>query len=147
MKKVINGKMYNTETAQEIGSWANGGGWSDFHHQEETLYKKRTGEYFLHGEGGPMTRYAEQVELNSWSGGARIMPLSYAEAQAWAEEHMDADDYEAHFGSVPEDDGREILSISITATAAELMRRHASQAGLSVSAYIEALIRRDQSSK
>ena len=58
MKKIINGKKYDTDTAQELASWDNGGGWRDFHHCEETLYRKKTGEFFLFGEGGPMTKYA-----------------------------------------------------------------------------------------
>ena len=32
MKKIINGKMYNTETAKEIGSWNNGRYRSDFYY-------------------------------------------------------------------------------------------------------------------
>ena len=46
MKKYINGKVYDTETAQLIGTYANGGNWRDFSHYEETLYRKRTGEFF-----------------------------------------------------------------------------------------------------
>ena len=49
MKKVIRGRVYDTETAQEIGSTCGGGeNRTDFHYWEETLYKKKTGEYFLH---------------------------------------------------------------------------------------------------
>ena len=47
MKKIINGKMYNTETAKEIGSWNNGRYRSDFYYVGETLYKKKTGELFV----------------------------------------------------------------------------------------------------
>ena len=50
MKKIIKGKVYDTDTARELASWANGGNWRDFSHLEETLYRKKTGEYFLHGE-------------------------------------------------------------------------------------------------
>ena len=59
MKKIINGKMYNTETAKEIGSWNNGRYRSDFYYVGETLYKKKTGELFVFGEGGAASRYAE----------------------------------------------------------------------------------------
>lgn len=65
MKRYINGKVYDTSTAQEIGSYANAGNWRDFSHYEETLYRKRTGEYFLHGEGGPMTAYRESMGQNT----------------------------------------------------------------------------------
>ena len=45
MKKIINGKTYNTETAKEISEWSEGV-YRDFTYIGETLYRKRTGEYF-----------------------------------------------------------------------------------------------------
>ena len=48
MKKIINGKMYNTDTAKELAGWSSPGGRGDFSHYEETLYQKRTGEFLLH---------------------------------------------------------------------------------------------------
>lgn len=50
MKKIIDGKMYNTETAKECGTWDNCE--YGFNRVEETLYRKKTGEFFIHGEGG-----------------------------------------------------------------------------------------------
>jgi hypothetical protein len=51
MKKIINGKMYNTETAEEIGSWENTPYKSNYIYFKEYLYRKRTGEFFLYGSG------------------------------------------------------------------------------------------------
>ena len=56
MKKVINGKAYDTEKAKPVAHWKNWGSWRDFEHIEETLYRKRHGEFFLFGEGGPKTK-------------------------------------------------------------------------------------------
>ena len=81
MKKVINGRMYNTDTAKLVASYANGGGWGDFHHFEEGLYQKKTGEFFLHGEGGAKTAYSRQIDCNCWTGGAKIIPLTEKEAK------------------------------------------------------------------
>lgn len=102
MKKIINGKRYDTETATLIGeaSYSNP---RDFRHWYEELYQKKTGEFFLYGKGGPMSKYSRTTGLNQWSGGACIMPLTLEAAQAWVEEHMDADEYEAIFGKVEED--------------------------------------------
>ena len=50
-KKIINNRMYNTETAKQLGYWSNGYTPSDFYFAEETLYQKKTGEYFLVGHG------------------------------------------------------------------------------------------------
>lgn len=136
MKKIINGKLYDTETAKEVGLRAHGEGPRDFHYFVERLYRKRTGEYFLHGEGGPMTQYARTVGQNQWSGGEKIMPLDYQAAREWAEKHMDADDYQAEFGEVGEDGERTVLSISLDSAVADRIRRAAQEAGMSVSALI-----------
>ena len=140
MKKIINGKKYDTATAYECGTWSNAGSWRDFSHIEETPYRKRTGEFFLFGEGGPMTRYAEEVDQNSWSGGSRIMPMSYAEAQEWAEEHLEADEYERIFGEIHEDETKRVAAYSLTAGAVEKLKRYASQRGVTASEALERLI-------
>lgn len=46
MKKIINGKLYNTETAELISEWDNGNFTSDFNFVGRKLWKKTTGEYF-----------------------------------------------------------------------------------------------------
>ena len=118
MKKIINNKLYDTSTAKRIGSDGYNGSTSDFGWWQESLYKKRTGEFFLHGEGGPRTRYAKSCGDNSWGYGAAIIPMSYEKAREWAEEHMEADDYAATFG-IPEE-GTERLYVEIPS---ELMAR------------------------
>jgi hypothetical protein len=132
MKKIINGKVYDTETAQEMGCWSNMSDVRNFHQFTETLYRKRTGEYFLHGEGGPMTQYARAVDTNSWTGGERIMPMTYQEAQKWAEEHLDGDEYEAIFGEIVEDDSTYMINAEIPAALAERLKRRAAESGQSM---------------
>ena len=139
MKKIINGKVYDTETAQALGSWSNMSDRS-FERIDETLYRKRTGEFFLHGEGGPMSRYAVQIGQNNWRGGEKISPLSWDDARAWVESHLDAEDYERIFGPVSEDGSRVAVNLSISASSLELARRAAAQSGISLSAYIMSLI-------
>ena len=141
MKKIINGKVYDTETAKELGSWGNSGTWSDFSHMEETLYRKKTGEFFLHGEGGPMTKYAQPAGQNSWSAGDRIMPMTFHEAREWAEEHLDAEEYEAIFGTVTEDESRVQVCYSLSTATVETIKRKAAELGISASAYIEQLVK------
>ena len=103
MKKIIEGKLYNTDTAKEMGCWSNMADYRNFSWYCETLYQKRTGEFFLHGEGGPMTQYARTIDQNSWSGGEKIMPLSFDAAREWAEKRLDADEYAQIFGMPGED--------------------------------------------
>lgn len=92
MKKIINKKLYDTETAKMIASWSNGLGKSDFRGYEENLFLKKTGEFFLYGEGGGLSPYAESVG-SGWGYGKKITPLTEEEARQWAETHMEADEY------------------------------------------------------
>ena len=135
MKKIINGKLYNTDTAKRLGEWANDIT-DNLHWVSETLYQKQRGEFFLHGEGGPSSKYAESIGQGSWSSGEKIIPLSYDAAQAWAEEHLDANAYQATFGPVEEDDSTVRMLISLPASVAERVKREAAQSGMSTSAYI-----------
>lgn len=140
MKKIINGKLYDTETAKKVGEYSNAGGWRDFNHFEEGLYRKRTGEYFLHGEGGPMTQYARR-DGSGWTGSAQIIPMSYDDAKKWAEEHLDADDYMAEFGPVSEDDVKtDNILLKLPAKTGEKLRRIAAERNVSMTALIVDLI-------
>ena len=49
MKKIINKKLYDTSTATCIAEYSGPARVSDFSFYRETLYRKRTGEYFIHG--------------------------------------------------------------------------------------------------
>lgn len=46
---------------------------------------------------------AEIVEMNMWSGGEKILPLSCEEACNWSEEFFPADKYESIFGYMEDD--------------------------------------------
>ena len=140
MKKIINGKLYDTETAKLLGSDSYPGGPRDFHYWCEELYQKRTGEFFLYGEGGPMSRYAQSCGQNEWSGGEKIIPLNYKAAAEWAEEHLDADDYQKIFGEISEDGDDVLISISLPAKTNAKLRRMAAEAGISLTAQLIQLI-------
>lgn len=135
MKRIIKGKAYNTETAERVGSWNNGHYTNDFNYCSEDLYRKRTGEFFLHGEGHALSVYASH-EGNSSGWGEQIIPLTYQEAQEWAEKHLTGDEYENIFGDVSEDESRVSLNLSMTTAEAEIIKRNAAQEGMTVSAYI-----------
>lgn len=134
MRKIINNKRYDTDGARELASdsYSNP---RDFHHWVETLYRKRTGEYFLHGIGGPASKYAEPVEQNTWSGGEKIMPLSEEAARKWAEEHLDADEYEAIFGGV-EDERVQMISMSVPEEWWNNVKAAAKESGKSATQYV-----------
>ena len=101
MKKIIINKLYNTQTATMLESYDNHCLPNDFHYVEETLYHKKTGEFFLYACGGALSIYAEHFERGS-RGSERIIPLTEAEAREWAEAYADADKYIEIFGEVEE---------------------------------------------
>lgn len=101
MKKIINGKKYDTETAKEICGFVRGC-CSDFKYFSETLYRKKTGEFFIYGEGGAMTSYSKVCEDGSISGSARILPISETRAKEFVEAYGSAEEYEKAFGEVEE---------------------------------------------
>ena len=135
MKKIIDGKRYDTDTAKEMGSdsFSNR---RDFHYWMETLYRKNTGEFFLHGEGGPMSRYAVTTGQNEWSGGEKIIPLTLDAAKSWCEEHLDADAYEEIFGAVTEEGGKRTVTFSLPENVIEKIKQRASEAGMTMSDYV-----------
>lgn len=142
MKKIITGKVYDTDTATKLGVWWSSNDVRSFSHCEETLYRKRTGEYFLYGYGGPMTKYARAEGQNSWTGGERIMPMSYDEARTWAEEHLETGEYEAAFGEVTEDESEYALYVKLPMPVADKLRRIASQQGKALRDVLVDLIQR-----
>ena len=91
MKKLIDGKIYNTETAELLHEWDNGCYGNDFKSCEESLYKTKKGAYFIAGSGGPMSKYAVSCGSNSTSGSEQIEVLTEAEAIRWLEEHDGSD--------------------------------------------------------
>ena len=74
MIAIIDGKRYNTETAEVIATKSNGYFRSDFKFEVTTLYRTKKGRFFTFGEGGPMSCYAESVG-GGFSGGEKLTPL------------------------------------------------------------------------
>ena len=89
-KKIINGKMYNTDTTQVIGTWDNGYTRGDFYFEEQTLHKKKTGEYFVYAHGGAYSSFGDSYGGQGCAGEKFIL-MSVEQAQQWSEEYLDAD--------------------------------------------------------
>lgn len=102
MKKIINGKMYNTETAEEINCWENTPYKSNYAYFIEYLYRKKTGEFFLYGSGNASSKYCQETADRTRSSGERIVPISNEEAKAWVEQYCDVYTYIDLFGEVEE---------------------------------------------
>lgn len=82
MKAIVNGFPYNTKTSEKIGTNHNGLLPDDLRISVETLYRTKTGDYFIHGEGGAESKYGKKSS-RGWIFGAAIIPLSHVEAFKW----------------------------------------------------------------
>ena len=85
MRKVIRGKMYDTNTAEKLCEYKV----SKFHSIYETIYRKTNGEFF---------KLVENFVDNFFG----ITPLSIDEAKEIIEVRFDGDEYEEIFGKVEE---------------------------------------------
>lgn len=104
MKRIINGKRYDTDTATHIAKYESDHGVGDFHYYREDLYLKKTGEFFLWGEGGGLSPYAAAYPGGGWQYGEKIVPLTLDEAKSWVEKIEDPDLYEELF-EIPDEEG------------------------------------------
>ncbi len=103
MKRIINGTRYDTETATAVGTYESNHFTTDFEHWTATLYiSPRKKYYFLHGTGGPMSRYGEPSG-NCWVSGEKLEPLSCEEAMRWAEEYLEPEEMDKGFGHLVTD--------------------------------------------
>nr|DAT23290.1 MAG TPA: hypothetical protein [Caudoviricetes sp.] len=91
MQQIINGKKYDTETANYFGACEVTNLKCGFR-EHISLFRKDNGEYFLHN-------YLQEL---SWIGdhfiNLSINPLTEEEAKKWAEKHLSVERYEAFLG-------------------------------------------------
>lgn len=134
MKKIIKNRVYDTTTAREVGFRSNGE--TGFDRVEETLYIKKTGEYFLYGHGGARTKYAVYDSCGGSSGSYKIIPMTYDEAREWVQDYLEADDYIAIFGNPEDENNTVIISIPLPKDMVERILHEAQQNGSTISEYI-----------
>ena len=131
MKKIIGGKRYDTNTAKYIGSGYANCSVTDFKYFEESLYLKKTGEFFLHGNGGPASKYAKEFDGSMW-GDEKIIPISLEEARAWGEKNLSPDEYEEIFEVKEEEEGSVIFSVLLPETLYAELKAEAEKKGVSM---------------
>lgn len=98
MKKIIEKKIYDTENSTMLHKWWNGCNSTDLCFCREALYKTAKGNLFLHGEGGPRSKYSRSYGNNTLSWGDGITPMTEDEAIDWLENHEGEEAIIAHFG-------------------------------------------------
>jgi hypothetical protein len=75
MKKIINGKLCNTESAKQI-AFKFAGEFGDVHGYEERLFITKTKQHFLYGTGGSDSPYPKPL----------IKLLTSKQAKEWEKE-------------------------------------------------------------
>ena len=102
MKRIINGKRYDTETATEVADHQHSNR-SDFNYYDETLYRTPKGNWFIAGEGNARSKYGEKVDQSTWGPGKGLTPLTEDEAREWLEQHHETEALERYFSDRIED--------------------------------------------
>ena len=91
MLEVINRKVYNTETAEEIAVYGYGNS-VDHGSYQEKLYRTKKNAWFLAGSGGPASKYGQAAgDGTSYISGSRIIPLNLDDTMDWLEERDEAE--------------------------------------------------------
>lgn len=148
MKKRIKSLVYDTSTAKEIVTY------TDFpvssnEHVEETLYRKRTGEFFLYGKGNANSGYATYNNMaGGYEPGQRIIPLTFDEAKEWYERNLNNEEYdfteeqykELFVVERKDDEAKRTFTLNLSVRAKKELEKMATIQGKSQSEIVENLI-------
>lgn len=137
MKKFINGKVYDTEKATFIAR-ADHDNIKDAYGAtcKQALYRKKTGELFVHLESGTSPTL-HSVLQSDYRQGRGIYPLTYEQAKKWAEDELTVETWESIFGDPDESDAAVTLGLNVSAAAAAKLKKAAAQNGVSLRAQLE----------
>ena len=140
MKKVIRGRLYDTEKAVLVGEFYDKAmPEEDLSFYREELYRKRTGEYFLYGRGNAGSKYSVWRGSTA-SGTEKIIPLSYQQARQWAEENLSPEEYEKEFGFPERNDDKTIMSFNLKIGNIEKLKVISAKQDKPMSSIIDELI-------
>jgi hypothetical protein len=96
VKAIIDGRIYNTDTADFVCEWSYG--WEgDLRWHETALYRTKKGTFFIAGRGGPRSEWAHH-EGSSSSSGSGLRVVSPEEAQCRMEDAQCREDLFAAHG-------------------------------------------------
>lgn len=127
MYTVIKNKVYDTKTARQIAK-------CEYESITETLYRKQTGEYFLH-------LYDEAAgdddKRAGWKGKEKIAPYDFETARAWAELSLDKEHYAKLFEGTTDETDTVAMTVKMKKASAAKLRKLQSETGESVSDLLE----------
>lgn len=137
MKKIIHGRVYDTDTAMLIAR-ADHANVKDATGNacEQALHRKKTGEFFVHLISGTSITLHDILGAD-YRQGRGIYPLTYEQTQKWAEAELTAEEWTSIFGDPDEDSEDVALNLIISAAAASKLKKAAAQNGISLRAQLE----------
>ena len=98
MNRIVDGLVYDTETATKVAEWRTGYGRA-FYAFDEAIFVTKNGRWFRAGHGGPKTVYRQQAGVNTYSSGWGLIPLTDDEALQLLETRGEIKAIEEHFTS------------------------------------------------
>lgn len=101
MRKIIDGKLYDTDTATKICEIYCPHHRGDFQWHDTALYRTKNNAFFLAGRGGAASMWARAVPSGS-TGGEGLRAVSIEEAKRLVEQNADVATYEEAFGAPAE---------------------------------------------
>ncbi len=88
MRKVVKGKVVDTERMQKLAEVRFGNLTAYIYVWESLFYDPDSKLLYLYGRGGPASRYAEPVGIDQWSEGEKLLRLTKGLALQWLEENQ-----------------------------------------------------------
>jgi hypothetical protein len=81
MQRIIDGKRYNTETAEKLADLPAMEYSSDFRYHSTAIYRTKNGRFFIAGHGNAGSRWAQPTGSNGYGPGEGLRPLNDGEAR------------------------------------------------------------------
>jgi hypothetical protein len=97
MKAIIDGKRYDTATAERVCGLSCTFFPNDFGWHDTDLYRTKNGAWFLAGEGNAASMWAQPVTGGGRGSGQGIRPISDDEARRILEDENQTSALERHF--------------------------------------------------
>lgn len=85
MKKIINGKLYNTDTARVICALDSTENVADHDYHDTCLYQTRKGAFFLAGRGNARSMWAHETMYDGSAPGSGLQVIDKDTARAYME--------------------------------------------------------------
>lgn len=104
MKRIVDGKRYDTATATEVADVSPRGFYgNDFRAEDTRLYRTPRGNWFIAGNGGALSRWSQSFGQSGRTNGSGLQPLESGEARELLERHGKTSAIEQWFSDSVED--------------------------------------------